>query len=278
MEEVKKEERFHEEVKSEMICLEFCPITPKGLKNKSFTIGMKYPVLEKKEDKNYGSFKSSSYMFKTINDDKKEIWISDLDFIPSEKKLTFENLQDKDKCFYEEKELPDIRKLAEENKIPKLGEYGDELAFEKKLAGLDEEDDLVLFGGCNPSDLKETNEKAKFASKKVYPPNDLWREGKVIDNENAVMNDIAKCMAAVSKVFGGYEVVDPDDVLTDIKKHFPRNNITRDNNVLVIDGAATKICFMKIQDSYNGLCKITSRETARKIVSKIIAKKIKKIF
>ena len=266
-----------------------------GLK---FTVGTKYPVLEKKESGING------LTFKTYNDLGTEIWINEKYFIAnSDAKLLWNDYEFVDGCpTYNPKnfvkndhfgktdgkeETIDIRKVAKEKNIP--------LTVEKPLSDFAWASDLKELSGLTTEEYHpdwESEEKEPADEK--YSEFNAWDtesrkrqnsyeytydiiEGLVKDSGNPLVSDINKCMAAVSKVFGKGDIADPDDLIISIKKH-TKSLVTWKEGFLAIEGVKTKITYDEAQKAYNGLQAITNTNKAKKIVGKLLADKIKTLF
>lgn len=276
-----KTDRFHDNKQKPM--LEFAPELHQihdARKTGSFTIGNKYPVLERKDERVSSTLWGNgiSYLFMTVDDKGREVWVDDGYFIPAYT-LSFE---DDSKLEIElaeygviEVEGVDIRKYAEENGVGKL-EVSDICSELGILSGVSKEEE----------DEKKLKPKWDTDSSPFWRPrkeeNDLWRRGVVCDEGNDLLYDADKCLAAISRVFGGEDVSDPDEIIAEIQKSFPKRKVTWEEKngfrMLTIDEARTKISYENTQSAYSGLCEIVSKKQALKAVGKLVANKIAKLF
>ena len=76
------------------------------------------------------------------------------------------------------------------------------------------------------------------------------------------MFDADKCLAAVSKVFGKGDIVDPDDLILSIKRS-TNSLVTWKEGFLAVEGVKTKITYAEAQEAYKGLQSITSTKIAK---------------
>lgn len=211
--------------------------------NPELTVGKNYTVISETKD---------GYV-KIINDDGKEkaflkdnfvkAFLKD-NFVLPQKDLLFENLED-------EGDMVDNYQLKKEKNIADV----------------------------NPNDFATNEFKGSlFTPNILLNASDLHENATVKDRGNALLDDTFKCAAAISNVFGGTDV-DPDGFIIEIRAHFPQHTIDRKkSNYITIDGATTKINFKEIQESYYNLSKLTSKSTAKKIITKLIIRQIKKLF
>lgn len=265
-------DRFH--TKKYECLMEFAPepLDMHKARHKKLTIGNKYPLLARKDE-------AGHTFIKTIDDAEKEVWVDDVWFIPGNVSLMYDELEP-DRCaytMYNEKgeltqvefdqkvfSIPDIRAVAEEKGVnPEIEEAND-----FKEAG-------ILSGIC--SEDKEWEPESTNPIDKTAKTNSLW----IDDAGNGLMFDADKCLAAISRVFGG-TVVDPDDVVSSLQEYIPNRVVSWEERnglrVLTIDEAKTKICYNDVQDAYKGLCNIVSAKQAAKTVCRLIANKVNKLF
>lgn len=263
----------------------------RGLK---FTVGKRYPVLERKEGNDFsdrmsemfpGSY-ASHYSFKTVNDNEKEVWVDEKYFIPANIHLTHGDLFNQKVYDDGLKPIPedeidfdvDIRKLATEKKVPALEIEDDEEP--QTLSGLKECD----YDGGAYYEPKSTGYSYRNSWANHNKCKGLFRnhsdinEGMVKDHGNDLMNDATKCMAAIDKVFGNNKVADPDDIIGAIQNHVPHLLLVWEDQLLSVNGAKTKISYSDVQAAYSGLKGLVSAKVAVKTVGKLVATQLRKLF
>jgi len=265
-------DRFYEE-KKEM--LEFAPepICMNEAKRKgSFTVGEKYPILEKDQKISYyqDALKGSSYKFKTIDDKGTEIWIDEAFFIPAERVLTFDKTESATDCEWTETS-PDIRKMAEEQGVERWDVESD--CISSKNAKYPIKDVNTLAGIRSDDEVEGKNSQSCYSGSKCN-----IAEGVVKDDGNDMMYDADKCLAAISKIFGNNDVIDPDDIINSIRKMVHGHLLTWQDGYLAVDDAKTKISYEDVKKAYSGLKTLVSARIAEKTVSNLIAHKLRKLF
>ena len=284
----------------------------KGLK---FTNGKKYPVLERKEthsmnlplfktfnDKGLETWVDEKYFIACASDGKL-LW-EDWNFVNGKA------VYNKDKYvpgnhFDADEQIQEMQKKEKEapiKLIPLFDDYVDEeeidirqMAKERNVKPMviDEEVTIAtktLSGVCEKiSPNWELDEKDEGDEK--YAKYDSWNcedpyasqfeythiEGKVKDSGTFLVNNLNKCMAAVSKVFGKGDIADPDDLILWAKK-YTTALITWQKGFLAVDGAKTRITYDEAQNAFKALQAITNQKVAKKIVGKLLADKIKTLF
>lgn len=275
-------DRFYKEEVKEM--LEFAP-EPMHMMEAShkgkFTIGNKYPILERKDGSTFscggrfGAYFGSTYKIKTTDDKGAELWIDDKYFIPADQSLTFNNIFHHDP---EKEDLLDgwcgeldidIRKVATEKCVSKEIPLDDGL----KLAGLasDPEDEDFEEDDGYDDNIYSARDFSWCMKRSLY-------EGVVKDNGNAMMFDGAKCQEAIQRVFGPKNPEETGDIIDSIREMVSNHSLVWDDGLLCIDNAKTKISFSDVSKAYCGLKSLMSPKVAEKLVSKIVAKKINKVF
>lgn len=277
------------------LMLEYAPdlyICETRIKHFKFTVGKKYPVIEKRHDQlgykvNYG--------FKTLNDNQELVWVDEKYFIPANVPLMHES--DVDGGFTTKRSnldwdaaaddgfvnLCDIRKMASEKKVKPLEIVGEgSLVGDGSLDGQMSEsivkDILTLSGQKDPKivvAIEPIGDCAEYKSHtfKVH-------EGVVKDIGNELMNDGMKCAMAIDKVFGNKQIADSDEIIKAIRKNMLRCDLSFEwkNNVLYVGDARTKILHNEVQAAYSGLRSLVSAKSAEKIVGKLVANQLKKVF
>lgn len=239
-----------------------------------FTVGKKYPMLERKEEDvdAFGVHVTCRevYSFKTKDDNNKEIWVDEKYFIPSDTYL-MGGFEKEESLFADQ---PDIRMMAKEKNVPELDVEGTEEL--QTLSGLKEcEYDGKAYqsphntGWCYNN--RWTNKSSSDVGSSIY-------EGVVKDTGNELMHDATKCMAAIDKVFGYNKVVDPDGIIVAISNYVPHLSLQWEDHLLTVNGAKTKISYSEIQTAYSGLKGLVSTKIAEKTVGKLVAGLLKKVF
>jgi len=111
-----------------------------------------------------------------------------------------------------------------------------------------------------------------------------------LDTGNSLLNDLDKLWEMIGKVFKEYRTIDSECVLTCIKKHLGARTVDWDNakSTLVsttnygkwlrVDGAKTNINYSQAKKAIEGLREIVSPTAANKVVGRLIANKLKKVF
>jgi hypothetical protein len=258
-----------------------------------FTVGKRYPVLERKEGNDFsdrmsenfpGSY-NSHYTFKTVNDNEKEVWVDEKYFIPATVYLAHEktcgwNTVHDDGLIPEDgiEESVDIRKLATEKKVPALEIENDEEL--QTLSGLKEcEYDGAAYHLPRSTGWTYRNAWASHNKcRGLFNTCSSISEGVVTDHGNELMNNADKCMAAIEKVFGNNKVADPDDIIGAIANHVPHLLLVWDDQLLSVNGAKTKISYTEVQAAYSGLKGLVSAKIAVKTVGKLVATQLRKLF
>lgn len=287
-------DRFYEE-KKEM--LEYAPEPihmREAIRKGSFTVGNKYPIVERGGEKDFsfmaGVFQGGSYKFKTVDDKGVEVWTDEKYFIPAERVLTFDETESDMDCEWAESS-PDIRKMAEEQGVERWDVESDCIKIKEAkypikevntLAGLCDSDDEAEECTYSGRDSWKSEPFWKTTCKQKMRParNDKFdiTEGVVKDEGNDMMYDADKCLAAMSKVFGNNEVVDPDDIINSIREMVYGHLLTWQDGYLAVDDARTKIAYEDVQKAYSGLKTLVSASVAEKTVSKLVARKLHKLF
>lgn len=301
-------DRFYEE----KVMLEYAPEPihmREAIRKGSFTVGEKYPIIEKGGEKDFsfmaGVFQGGSYKFKTVDDKGVEVWTDEKYFIPAERVLTFEETDIG--CEWTEELNPDIRKMAEEQGVERWDVESDCITIKEAKYPIKEVNTLAGLCESDDSDEDIEDETKETVSKKMKRAsfrgcgNDSWKsepfwkttctgkrpmrdnryeitEGVVKDEGNDMMYDADKCLAAMSKVFGNNEVVDPDDIINSIREIVWDHILTWEDGLLTVDGAKTKIAYTDVQKAYSGLKTLVSASVAEKNVSKLVARKLRKLF
>lgn len=260
----------------------------------TFTVGNKYPIFER-DDKinkfascssNGSTFFGNCYKFKTTDDKGQEVWVDDKFFIPAETVLTYEAaFQSESPIDFAwigedgviKTDCPNIRVMAEEKGVSnEIGNwFGEKDA--NVLSGLtesDEEKETFSESRWKQEPFWNTTLKGKKSYWSAYNPS----EGVVKDDGNDLMYNADKCMAAISKVFGSNEVVDPDDIISSIRELFTHHTLTWQEGFLAVNDAVTKIDYKSVQKAYVGLKALVPANVAEKTVSKLIARKLHKLF
>jgi len=276
----------------EYTMLEYAPeplhMTESKVKHLKFTVGNKYPVIEKRHECSLGNkypdcLQKAGYEFKTLNDKQETVWVDEKYFIPSSINLTHEVavggfMPKKDNLDWDAAaedgivNLCDIRKMASEKNIKPLDLIGD-----GSLMGMMAES-LTLSGCCPP--LSDCKYEGTVSCSTGFGHNNLWtcNEGIVKDTGNDLMNNATKCMAAIDKVFGAKKIVDPDAIITAIRTNVPHLCLQWENDVLCVNGAQTKITYSEVQTAYSGLKGIVSARIAERTIGRLVASQLKKVF
>lgn len=288
----------------------------KGLK---FTVGTKYPILQKKEE----GFQYNGLTFKTYNDLGTEVWIHEKyfianpgakllwqdwpiiqrttahtsDFVPNDYFGSDYHKTEAEKISADGvEEAIDIRKLAKEKNIAPIMSHLDTDVADaadvsewnkaskelKALSGVGEYEGVGTSKNVWEIDSAPVDPEYRQYETKKWKKRDITKlydicEGTVRDDGNPIMYDANKCMAAISQVFGKGDIVDPDDLILNIKQNTD-SLVTWKDGFLAIEGVKTKITYDEAQKAYNGLQSITTMSKAKKIVGKLLADKIKTLF
>lgn len=250
------------------------------VKHLQFTIGNKYPVIEKRHEYSgyktaFGSMETAiaairagaNYSFKTINDKEETVWVDEKYFIPANINLMHEVavggfMPKKDNLDWDATaedgiiDLCDIRKMASEKNVKPLEVLDDGLKENLTLSRLAEQ--IIV-------------DKTSDATSHL-------RDGVVKDTGNDLMNNATKCMAAIDKVFGTNKIADPDGIITAIRLNVPHLCLQWENDFLCVNGAQTKITYSEVQAAYSGLKGLVSAKIAQRTVGKLVASQLKKVF
>lgn len=320
--EMKEMFEYAEPIQDKKEMLEYAPEPlhmRESLRKGSFTVGNKYPIVEKNTEKDssfishpfQGSdFDGRSYKFKTVDDKGLEVWTDDKYFIPAERVLTFDETESDVDCVTDEwaGANPDIRKMAEEQGVERwdvkdgciqIKESKYPIKEVNTLAGLCESEDEIEDSSDDSEEpvCKTKMKRTSFrgSENNSWKSEPFWKttcngkrpmrdnryeitEGVVKDEGNDMMYDADKCLAAMSKVFGNKEVVDPDDIINSIREIVWDHVLTWEEGYLTVDGAKTKVAYEDVQKAYSGLKTLVSASVAEKNVSKLVARKLRKLF
>lgn len=291
MQDTVQNDRFYEE--KEM--LEFAPepmhVFEASHKGK-FTVGNKYPVLERKDGNLYGlsggfgAYFGSTYKFKTTDDKGTEVWVDDKYFIPAEQTLTFDELfqskndnpdlleWDGDFC------QPDIRRLATEKGVSSDWNLDDGLVLSGVTdpdEDLDEEDDGYEDDDRPMEKVKKKVFAERTSSWPLHERSSIY-DGVVKDNGNEIMFDGRMCQEAIERVFGPKDPEETGDIIGSIREMFKNHHLMWDEGFLAVNNAKTKISYSDVHKAYAGLKALMTPKIAEKVVSKIVAKKLSKVF
>ena len=312
MNETTKEntDRFHEpvakeykEVLSNVMLLEYAPEPPHMIdaiaKKFKFTVGKKYPVIEKNE--NFNTFNcKAAYQISTINDENVAVWIDEKYFINPESNLMHWDTKTDSVMKDWDSHFPDIRKVAAEKNIQPIEVLDDGLKYHPDLEKPIPCKTICFLSGLSESEYERLPKHeayssdykiAKFVGKekeekvaevpneplKRYP---TFYEGIVKDTGNALMDNASLCAIAIDRVFGMEKLADPDGIIIAVRKLMMRSDLSfhwKDETLCVGD-IKTKITYESVQSAYGGLKKMVSTKTAQRLVAKMIANKLKKVF
>jgi hypothetical protein len=285
-------------IPSDTRMMEFAPeplhMTEAKARSVKFTVGKRYPVLEKKEsftDENGERCNyKACYTFKTKDDNEKEVWIDEKYFIPAcinlmhEKTCGWTSIHDDGLKVSDDgiEESVDIRKLATEKNVPDLDVSVHSVSEEdlQTLSGLKEGE----YDGSPYYQHKPTGDSFRHSwntcarRRKLFQASSDINEGVVKDEGNDLMNDATKCMAAIEKVFGNNKIADPDDIIGAISNYVPHLLLVWEDQVLSVNGAKTKITYDEVNKAYSGLKGLVSAKIAVKTIGKLVAGQIKKLF
>lgn len=283
-------------------CLEYAP-EPQHMneaKNRKlkFTVGKKYAVLDQQQ---YFHHKPL-YRIQTTDDEGNKVWVDEKFFIPGarllygeatvggwepkqggewDEKATLEI--EKDACIPTDEKLkrltedawkasmavPDIRKEAQEKGVEQWNDEGRfDDACAKILSGLQPDQEFLKL-----EDNYEVKDEwhPKYRAERLY-------QGTVVDKSNELLYNLDKCMANIGKVFNEYRTVDPDDIIVSVRKALPDRNLAWVEGVLTVDGAKTTIRYEDAKKAFDGLKGFIPAKAADRAVSKIIVKKLRKLF
>jgi len=259
-----------------------------NIKHLSFTLGKKYPVIEKRHEYVRGK---PSYGFKTINDKEETVWVDEKYFIPIAVGLMHEaavggftprednldwNVAAEDGII----DLCDIRKMASEKNVKPLEVLDDGLKENLTLSGLTESEyDGTAYHEARSTGFSHNNLwTCRKKKRQIFEHKSDISEGLVKDTGNDLMNNATKCMAAIDKVFGANKIADPDGIIKAIRLNVPHLCLQWENDVLCVNGAQTKITYSEVQAAYSGLKGLVSAKIAERTVGKLVAGQLKKVF
>jgi hypothetical protein len=249
----------------EQVMLEFAPEPFDLIKIKnqklSFTVGKKYPLIEKKE-----------YFIKTIDDTEKEVLVNEFYFINEINLSGFE-----EQPIYQSSNW-DIRKLAAEKNVKPLEVLDDDLL---KMSGVSV---CKNWTDVNTWDCKSGKayylSSSPLSTEKLTNSNSI-HEGVVKDDGNELMHNYAKCAAAIENVFG-QGTIDPDELISSIAEYFSKSELSlkwdENLNHLCVNDVKTKIMYKEVRIAYESLKKIINSKMAKRAISKLIAQQLKKVF